>query len=127
MVRKQNLETEDQNLSGCSATYELGTLQKLTWFKPRFLICIMGTTTPQRLVVTKRRKCSDFLKNFVIRGIFSLGLLRGPICKTNHSGLTPEEKWGPIGAPLPALTSSPPQVPRGVQEAPAEFLVKYLR
>ena len=28
MVRKQNLETEDQNLSGYSATYELGTLQK---------------------------------------------------------------------------------------------------
>ena len=48
MVRKQNLETEDQNLSGYSATYELGTLQKLNLLKPRFLICIMGITTPQR-------------------------------------------------------------------------------
>lgn len=50
VVRKQNLETEDQNLSGCSATYELGTLQKLSLLKPRFLICLMGTTPPQRLV-----------------------------------------------------------------------------
>ena len=74
----------------------------------------------------KRRKCSDFRKNFVKHETLSLGLL-SQICKIGQSGPTPEEKWDPAESHLPALTSSPPHAPMGNHEDPTELFAKNLR